>query len=444
MTIAIIGGGPAGRTAAIRLAAAGEVVQLIESGGLGGQCLHHGCMVICALNDVARHLEQSATLTRQGILASTPDLDFPALLTSMASVQATIRDVLDRETEDAGVEVIRGAEASLNGATLLRNDREVEADSILVATGSRPNIPDIPGTGLSGVYTPHTLASMNRLPDRIAIIGGGIIAAEYAHIFRAFGSEVEMLCRSTLLREMDDRQREAARKDLETVVIREQTHVTEIRGGGGVGSVVVERDGEGDEIGVDAVMLATGLVPRTDLINGLNKGELGEIRVDRHMRTSIEGVYAAGDVTGPPYLTPVARREGVVAAETILGRAAEMDYTGIPQSLHLRNEHSFCRLPAEEHVALGIPSPAGPGSFWSVSDRNTGMAKIEIEPESGRITGVYSSSPGSAMITAYLAYLMKKGESVHDLKDILEVHPSTDGIYWLIKYSSDWLKRSSD
>jgi dihydrolipoamide dehydrogenase len=442
--IAIVGGGPAGRTAAIRLATAGEEVQLIESGGLGGQCLHHGCMVICALNDVARHLEQSASLTRLGILASAPDLDFPVLLASMASVQATIRGVLDRETEDAGVEVIRGAEASLNGTTLLRNGREVEADSILLATGSRPNIPDIPGTDLPGVHTPHTLAALDRLPGRIAIIGGGIMAAEYAHIFRAFGSEVELLCRSTLLREIDDRQRQAARKDLETVVIREQTQVTEIRGGGRVGSVVVERDGEAEEIGVDAVMLAAGLVPRSERIHGPEKGPLGEIRVDRRMRTSIEGVYAAGDVTGPPYLTPVARREGGVAAETILGRSAEMDYTGIPQSLHLRYEHSFCRLPAEESVALGIPSPAGPGSFWSVPDRTTGMAKIEVDPESGRITGVYSSSPGSAMITAYLAYLMKKGESVHDLKDILEVHPSTDGTYWLIKYASDWLKQNAD
>jgi dihydrolipoamide dehydrogenase len=439
--IAIVGGGPAGRTAAIRLANGGKEVLLVDKGGLGGQCLHHGCMVVCALNDVARLLTQSRSLHASGVLDSAPNISFPVLLSEMKKIQATIRGVLEEETRKAGVEICAGKEAHVDKSKLFIDGDEREADNILIATGSRPAIPDLRGITLPGVITPHNITTLSALPERLAIIGGGVIAAEYAYIFSGLGSEVEVLCRRSFLRGMNEKIQRAARKDLEQVTIRENIKITEITGSGRVESVIFHTKNKQEEIPADAVMIATGLQPRTENIDGLLKGNFGEVIVDSSMRTSVEGVYAAGDVTGPPYLTPVARREGIVAADVILGKDRSIDHVAVPQSIKLGFDHSFCYIPSDESVTVSIPSPAGPGSFWSVPSRHTGISTLDFEPVKGRITGFYASAPGSSLTAAYLAHMMRTNTSVDDMETFIEVHPSTDGIYGLIRYASEWLRR---
>ena len=175
--IVVLGGGPAGRTAAIRLAQAGKDVTLVEAGGIGGQCLHHGCMVVCALNDVARSIAQSRNLYNLGILDEVPSVRFPQLLCEMASIQEKIRSVLDAETRTAGVEVQYGKEGRLQDGTVFIGDDPVDAEAAILATGSRPRIPDIPGIDLLNVYTPHTLSKMDNLPDRLTVI-----AVSYTHL----------------------------------------------------------------------------------------------------------------------------------------------------------------------------------------------------------------------------------------------------------------------
>ena len=102
--------------------------------------------------------------------------------------------------------------------------------------------------------------------------------------------------------------------------------------------------------------------------------------VGPYMETSVKGVYAAGDVTGPPYLTPVARHEGIVAAEHILGRERKIDYRYFPQSVNLENEHAFCNPAAADCVTMGIPGPAGPGTFWKVPFGMTGTRTHQYRP----------------------------------------------------------------
>jgi len=155
--IGVLGGGPAGRTAAMKLGLAGKEVTLVEKGGLGGQCLHHGCMVICALNDVARVMYQARNLASLGILDDVPSFSFPRTISQMASVQAKIASILDAETKSCGVSVVRG-EGNVDGAALFLDGKRLETSALVIATGSLPRIPSIPGVHVPGVYTAHTLA----------------------------------------------------------------------------------------------------------------------------------------------------------------------------------------------------------------------------------------------------------------------------------------------
>jgi dihydrolipoamide dehydrogenase len=439
--ITVLGGGPAGRIASIRLATAGKEVQLIEQGGIGGQCLHVGCMPVCAMNDVARMIHSARTFHDLGIMDSVPRVHFPTLMQGMREIQGKIASILDHETRNAGVNIIYGRMGRLERDRVFLDDEEIEAEAVILATGSRPNLPDEEGTSLPGIYTPHSLWSITTLPERLTIVGGGIMAAEFAYIFRELGCSVTLVCRSSLLKNLDAHLRALAFKELEGVEIRENTPVCSFCGDPDVTSINVRINDSVVPLRTDAVLLATGLVPRSDRLNGVAKGPAGEVIVDDRMRTSVENVYAAGDVTGPPYLTPVARHQGLVAADNILGKERRMDYRYIPQSLNLTHELAFCQADSEGAAKITIPGPAGPGTFWSVSSGNTGLAKIMADPDSGEIRGMCSAGPGGGLIAGYMAFLMQRNFSVHDFEEFIEVHPSTDGVYGLAKYASELLKK---
>ena len=440
--IVVLGGGPAGRIASIRLASAGKEVRLIEHGGIGGQCLNFGCMPVCALNDVARTIHSGTILHNLGLFDSPlHPVNFPKLLTEMRSIQAKIASVLDTETKSAGVDITYGKTGRLEGKTVFVNEERLDPEAVIAATGSLPLIPDIRGINLPGVYTPHSLFQIKSMPKRLIIIGGGVMAAEFAYIFSTLGSEVTLLARSTFLKNIDKHLRAVAMKDLASVAILENTQVRSIEGDEGGKLLRITTDGKNSQYDADSVLVSTGLMPNSAMLNGLKKGSLGEIIVDNQMRTSVAGVYACGDVVGPPYLTPVARHQGIVAADNILGIPRKMDCRFIPQSINLSQELAFCITERENAASLAIPGPAGPGTFWSVPSNNTGLAKIFVEPENGAIKGICIAGPGGGLITGYMAFLMRHHFSVHDFEEYIEIHPSTDGASGLAKYTSERLKK---
>jgi dihydrolipoamide dehydrogenase len=435
--IVILGGGPAGRLASIRLASAGKQVTLIEHGGIGGQCLHSGCMPVCALNDVARLIHSARELHDLGVVDTVPAPDFPVLLKKMGEIQQKITSILDKETRSAGVEIIYGKTGRFEGGTVFAGDEQLKADAVIAATGSRPHIPAVPGVYLPGVFTSRTLPGMKNLPKKMAIIGGSVVAAEFAYIFSAFGCDVTILSRSTFLKDADKHIRPLAIKELAGVTIRENTPVISIGGKDSVSSVLTPAG----KLEADAVFLAAGLVPNSEALDGLKKGPLGEVIVDNHMQTSVPDVYACGDVAGPPYLTPVARHQGIVAADNILGIPRTMDYQNIPRSINLTHELAYCINESKGMGSLAIPGPAGPGSFWSVPTGQTGLAKVIFDPETGDLGGFCAAGPGGGLIAGYMAFLMKRHFSVHDFEDFIEVHPSTDGVYGLAKYASSLIRK---
>jgi len=439
--IVILGGGPAGRLAAVRLATAGKEVKLIEKGGIGGQCLHFGCMPVCALNDVARHVQTAGTFRELGITGTVPEVNFPALIREMQKVQETIASVLDKETRDAGVDIIYGKEGRFDGNRVILGNEKLDADAVILSTGSRPNIPAIPGMTGPGIYTSHALRTMKRLPEKLVIIGGGIMAAEFAYIFSRFGSRVTILSRGRFLKNLDEHLRKRAIRELSGSGLREGTDVLSAERESGNLRVHLKAAAGGlDTLDCDAILIAAGLTPNSECLDGVRKQPNGEVIVDEYMRTSIPCVYACGDVTGPPYLTPVARQQGIVAADNILGKHRKMHYELVPQSLSLGYDLAFCSDGNPDAKPLIIPGPAGPGTFWEVPASNTGLAKIMVAAD-GSLSGMFSASPGGGLIAGYMAFLMRHHFSVHDFEDFIEVHPSTDGIYGLAKYASEILKK---
>ena len=438
--IVILGGGPAGRLASIRLASAGKQVTLIEHGGIGGQCLHSGCMPVCALNDVARHIHSARELHDLGVVDRVPVPNFPVLLKQMREIQEKITSILDEETRSAGVDIIYGKTGRLSGGTVYAGEEELKAEAVIAATGSRPHLPAIAGIDLPGVFTSRTLPMMKKIPEKMVIIGGSVVAAEFAYIFSTFGCEVTILSRSTFLKDADKHIRALAIKELAGVTIRENTPVTSIDGNDRVESVQIP----GGQPGADAVFLAAGLVPNSEVLEGVKKGSLGEVIVDNHMRTSLADVYACGDVVGPPYLTPVARHQGIVAADNILGIPRSMDYKNIPRSINLTHELAYCINETDSMGSLTIPGPAGPGSFWSVPTGQTGLAKVIFNPETGELGGFCAAGPDGGLVAGYMSFLMKEHFTVHDFEEFIEVHPSTDGVYGIAKYASSLIRKRNN
>ena len=438
--IVVLGGGPAGRTAALTLALGGREVILVEKNGIGGQCLHYGCMMVCALNEAARALTQARRLCELGIIDTVPGIRFPTLLSEMKAIQDKIAGILDAETRGSGVTILYGKEGSIEGTSVFLDGEKIAADAVIAATGSRPVIPDVPGIGTEGVYTPHSLSQMKDLPREMVIIGGGIMAAEFSYIFQEFGSHIHLVSRSGLLKNLDPNLLQLARKELEPACIHENTSLLSIEREDDISRVHLRgRDGS-FEVPCDAVLVAAGLAPRSEMLTGMEKRNNGEVVVDMRMRTSVRGVYACGDVTGSPLLTPVARREGFVAAENILGRDEVMDYTAIPQSMSLFNEYAFVERETSCAASASLPGPAGPGTFWSVPSGRTGYAKVSVDPETGQLCGVASVGPAAGVIAAYQAFLMREGIGVNEFEKFIEVHPMTDGVYPLMKFMAGKLK----
>jgi dihydrolipoamide dehydrogenase len=435
--ILILGGGPAGRMAAIRAAEAGAQVTLVEKRLLGGQCLHDGCMQVCGLNDCARLIRSARLAARSGITRGVPEVDFPELLTQLTGIQKTIGDILDYETRSAGVEIIYGAEGRLDAGKAYVNEKIVDAEKIIIATGSRPVLPDIPGIHLPGIFTPHTLKQMKRLPERIGIIGGGVMAAEFAYIFSSFGVETHILCRSEFLHQIPIRLRTEAKKDLDTVVIHENADSTECIGEERVTGIRFN----GTVLELDCVLITAGLLPNSDMIHGVNKGRNGEILVNSMMETSVSGIFACGDVIGEPCLTPVARLQGFAAADAALGQDSSADLSYLPRSMSLGYEYTWCGDADGEGISISLPGPAGPGTFWSLPERRTGVSSLKVNPDDGRILSFSEASPVAGVMGMYLAYMAKKGETVHDLSKLFEVHPTSDGMYTTIRYTAGHLKK---
>ena len=425
----VIGSGPAGRLASLELGKLGEDVTLIEKNHIAGTCLNEGCMVICALTDITKFIDSNRRFNDYGFIKSQLDISYKKIVEKIVESQELMRKINQMENESFGNNIIYG-EASVEDDTVKVNNESLEYDNLLIATGARPFIPDIKGKEFG--LTNKDILKLDEVPEKLNIIGGGIIAGEIANIYSTLGSEVNVLARSTFLKELNENTRKyVLEKIIPDVNIYENTNAVEAF----EDKVLTDKGEELDGI----PFFATGRTPNSEIVEDLVELNPDKsIKVNEMMKTSAENIYAAGDVTGGYLLTPVARMEGITAARNMAGYANKVSYECIPQTLSLNMEVSFVKnekseCADEDKATIGMPGIGGPSAFWNVLTGDTGYTEVEFDKKNNKINRISSISPSSVSDVAYLSYLMRMDYDLDDYSEFLEIHPSTDTNYKIIK-----------
>ena len=425
----VIGSGPAGRLGSLELGKLGEDVTLIEKNHIAGTCLNEGCMVICALTDITKFIDENNRFNNHGFLKSQIEISYDKIVEKIKETQVMLRKLNQMENESVGNNVIYG-EASIEGDAVVVGGESFEYDNLLIATGARPFIPDVKGSEFG--LTNKDILKLEDVPEKLNIIGGGIIACEIANIYATLGSEVNVLARSTFLKELGENAKKyVLEKIIPDVNIMENTGVTEVF----KDKVLTDNNEELDGV----PFFATGRTPNSEIAEGfVELNDDKTIKVNEMMQTNLSNVYAAGDVTGGYQLTPVARKEGVTAARNMAGYGNKMTYNCIPQTLSLNMEVSFVenenvKLSDDEKATISFPGIGGPGAFWKILNAETGFTEIDFDKNKNRINKINHISPSSVSDVAYLSYLMRMDYDLDDYGEFIEIHPSTDTNYKIIK-----------
>lgn len=446
----VIGSGPAGRLASFELGKLGEETVVIEKKHIAGTCLNEGCMVVCALTDISRFIRNFKRFSEIGFINGEINLDYKKACENVKNTQKFLRKLNQEENESVNNEVIYGEasvsvendkifikvdldkENELQRENIRKSDEETltfEAENLLVATGARPFIPDIKGK--EHVLVSSDILDIEELPKQLNIVGGGIIATELSNIFSSFGVDVKIIARSKILKELDVEIKDyVVKKLIEEVEILEDTDVIEIK----ENSIVTDK-GEFE----GKTLIATGRIPNSEILDGIVElNEDGSVKVNEFFQSSNPHIYAAGDLTGGVCLTPVARKEGISAARNMAGYLNKVEDVVIPQSLTLDLDVSFTKRPdndidTENIEEVIIPGLGGPHAFWRILNGGTGITKVSLNAETEKVEKVSSISPSSVDDTAYLAFLMNMGIDKEAFDDFLEVHPSTDAYYKILK-----------
>lgn len=337
--LAVVGAGSAGFSAAITAAEQGAEVALIGHGVIGGTCVNVGCVPSKTMIRAAEALHGARAASRfPGLAGEAHVADWRALVEAKDDLVSTLRQkkYVDLLPDYEGVAYLEGA-ARLNGAGVLLNGRAIAADKIIVATGSSPGLPDIPGVADVPYLTSTTALELTELPRSLIVIGGGYIGCELAQMFARVGANVTLVTRSRLLPEAEPEISEALTRYLaeDGITVLTGLSYRATRAIGRDVELIIEQDGREELVRAQHVLVATGRKPNTAGLGlveaGIAVDKRGGIVVDRHMRTTRSGFYAAGDVTGQDEFVYMAAYGAKLAARNALdGDSLVYDNSAMP------------------------------------------------------------------------------------------------------------------
>ena len=279
----VIGSGPAGRLGSLELGKLGKEVTLIEKNHIAGTCLNEGCMVICALTDITKFIESNNRFNSYGFIKSQLDISYEKIVEKITETQKALRKINEEENESAGNNIVYG-EAEINGNQIEVNGESFDWDNLLIATGARPFIPDIPGSQYG--LTNRDILKIDKVPEKLNIIGGGIIAVEVANIYSTLGSEVNIIARSEALKEVDSDVKDYIFKNLLSKInLIEDTEIVECE----KNKVITNKNEELEGV----PFFATGRVPNSEIAKDIVElNHDNTIKVNEMMETNVEHIYA--------------------------------------------------------------------------------------------------------------------------------------------------------
>jgi len=335
--LAVLGGGSAAFAAALRGSELGARVLLVNEGPIGGTCVNVGCVPSKTLIRAAENAHWNGLSRFRGIKPEASRVDFPELVREKDELVATLRlaKYTDVVADDPRIEVRAGRARLLGSHALAIAGETVRADKILIATGTRPARPPIPGLEGSEVWDSTRALDATALPRELIVLGGRYVALELGQMFARLGSCVTIVQRSDrILPEEDPDVADALARHLrsEGIEIRTGHAVLRVGSDGGRRFVDVRHDDSRvSRLAADAVLAALGRVPNSEDLEGVALDRRGFVRVNEHLETSRPGVYGAGDVIGDPMYVYAAAYEGGLAAENALSSSPRArDYTAIP------------------------------------------------------------------------------------------------------------------
>ena len=434
--VLVIGGGPGGYVAAIRAAQLGAKVTLIECAEIGGTCLNRGCMPTKALLHSSEVYELATKSESIGIIGRDVAVDWARVQQNRQSVSDKLTGGVRALMRANKVTVLEG-EASFTGPMTVRvGDKTLSPEKIIIAAGSKPIMPGIPGLRECPVCIDSTAClTLDHIPESLVVIGGGVIGMELGSVYRRFGAKVTVLeLQPRILPQMDGELAELAKAQLisECMDVLTGARVTSVDTTAKGAAVHAEIDGRDNVFEAEKVLVCVGRSPNLEPLCLEKAGiavEDGFIKVDAHLETSVKGVYAVGDCSGRLMLAHAAMAMGEAAAENAMGGDAGFDADMSPACAYVGPEIAGVGYTEERAKELGIeyivgrfPTSANGRSL--VAGCTGGMIKVLAGPKFGEILGVHILAPSATELIEEAALAIRLEATLDEFTDTIHCHPT--------------------
>lgn len=436
--VVVIGAGPGGEVTAIRAAQLGAQVTVIEKDEVGGICLNHGCIPTKALLGSVEALTTIKDAGKFGIEVDGIRPDFSEMMERKERILVELRKTIHQLFESNKVKFIKGT-ASLISPQKIRVDtidgiKEIEADKIIIATGSKPGFLPIFDYNQPTVLTSRETLELREAPESLIIVGAGVIGLEFASIFGALGSRITMVELTDRVLPAEDikisrhMQEILQRRNIEIFTETTCERVTDY----GPDSITVKLE-NGEEISAQKLLVSVGHRPLSRGLGlenlGITMDRRGIILVSQKMETNVKGVYAVGDVIGGIRLAHVASVEGTVAAENAMGLESEIDYSAVPICIYTIPEIASVGLTYDKARAVGKRVKVGKFSF-AVSGKAftigeaSGFAQVVVDEETDKVLGAQIIGPHATDLIHEAALAIRLGVTAKQIGATIHAHPT--------------------
>jgi glutathione reductase (NADPH) len=429
----IIGAGSGGVRAARLAAKKGMRVAIAEESEVGGTCVIRGCIPKKLLSYAAHYREDLEDAWAYGWNIEQRSFDWPRLIAHKDREIARLNGIYKRLLAESGVTLFE-ARARLGSEphqVEIEGEQPVSTAQVIIATGARPFLPDLPG--IEHAITSNEVFHLPSLPKRVAIIGGGYIAVEFAGIFNGLGAQVTELYRGTqILRGFDKDLRDflAAEMRKKGVDIRTEREVMAIDRRDEVRCLRLD---DGTTLEAECVLYATGRIPNTTGIGlveaGVQLDEIGAVKVDEYSMSAVPWIHAIGDCTNRLNLTPVAIREGAALVATLYGDTPiRVDYADVPSAIFAQPQAATVGLSEEEArkntQVIVYKTDFRPLKLTMTERTERTFMKLVVDRHSRRVLGVHMVGADAAEIIQAVAVAVKMGATKEDFDRTVALHPS--------------------
>ena len=439
--VAIIGGGPAGYTAAEAAGKAGLSVVLFEKNSLGGVCLNEGCIPTKTLLYSAKVYDYTRHASKYAVSVSDSSYDLGKIISRKSKVIRKLVLGIKAKLTACKVEIVSGEASIVDSHTVQCGDERYECDHMILCTGSETVIPPIPGIGQIDYWTHRDALANKETPSSLAIVGGGVIGMEFASFFNSLGVQVTVIeMQDEILGGIDCEMAALLRTEYTKRGIKFllATRVTAFEKGD-TGTLIHYENAEGaGKVEAEKLLLSVG---RRPVMKGfglenlhLELTERKSVKVDEHMQTSVHGVYACGDLNGVSLLAHTAVREAEVAVHHILNMADAMSYQAIPGVVYTNPEIASVGLTEEvlkasgrSYKAVKLPM-AYSGRFVAENEGVNGLCKV-LTDENEVILGVHLLGNPASELIVIAGMMIEDGRKLSDWKRYVFPHPTVGEIF---------------